>query len=275
MKTRLILSAFLVPALAFIIFSHNPAWFIGVVLILAAVSVNEVYGMLSVKDMKAYRSSGTLFTLIVFVFSLKIDTFSNPAVLFILIFAVFIMMLFITVIFSKDVNNLPRIMYTLFPVIYIAGLGSFTIHLRLMENGYYWIFLLFLYTFVYDGGAYFAGSFFGRHKFIPEISPGKSIEGCVGGVIISVITVVIIKYTYLPDGILGPNTLLHLIILAVILSITGQAGDLAASVIKRFCGVKNSSNLLPEMGGVLDKIDSTIFNAPILFLYLKYIVRLF
>jgi phosphatidate cytidylyltransferase len=94
-------------------------------------------------------------------------------------------------------------------------------------------------------------------------------------VIINIAVIVVIKFTCLPKDILGPNTLLHLIILAVILSIAGQAGDLAASVIKRFCGVKNSSNLLPEMGGVLDKIDSTLFNAPVMFLYLTFIARLF
>ena len=207
--------------------------------------------------------------------SIKINSFSNPALLLMLFFACFLIMLFVIVILSKDINNFPKIINTIFPVIYIAGLGSFNIHLRLMENGYYWIFLLFLYTFVYDGGAYFAGSFFGKNKLIPEISPGKSIEGCIGGVIISVITVVIIKFTYLPADILGPHTLIHLIILAVLLSVSGQAGDLAASVIKRFCGVKNSSNLLPEMGGVLDKIDSTLFNAPVLFFYIAYITKLF
>lgn len=275
MKTRLLLSAILVPALAFCIFTPNPAWFIGVVLLLGMVSVNEVYGMLEKKEMRAYKSSGILFTLLILVFSIKVNLFSNPAVFYMLAFALFIILLFFIVILSKNTDNFPKIMYTVFPVAYIAGLGSFTIHLRLMENGYYWIFLLFLYTFVYDGGAYFAGSFFGKHKLIPEISPGKSIEGCVGGIIISVITVSIIKFTWLPQGILGPNTLIHLIILAVLLSVTGQLGDLAASVIKRFCGVKNSSNLLPEMGGVLDKIDSTIFNAPVLFLYITYVVKLF
>jgi phosphatidate cytidylyltransferase len=275
MKTRIILSIFLVPALAFFVFFNNPAPFVGLVLLLGMVSVNEVYGMLDKINMYSYRSSGILLTLLILVFSIKMDTFSAPAAMLMLIFSFFMIMLFITVIFSKDINNFPKLLNTLFPVIYIAVLGSFTIHLRLMENGYYLIFLLLLYTFVYDGGAYFVGSFLGKHKFIPEISPGKSIEGCIGGVIISIITIVIIKYTVLPAGILGEHTLLHLVILAVILSISGQAGDLAASVIKRFCGVKNSSNLLPEMGGVLDKIDSTLFNAPVLFFYIKYIVRLF
>jgi phosphatidate cytidylyltransferase len=245
------------------------------VFLLGMVAVNEVYGMLDKKMMPSYKSSGIIFTLLVLVFSARVSSFSNPAVLLMFAMAFFVMLLFFIVIFTRNIENFQKIMNTVFPVIYIAGLGSFTIHLRLMENGYYWIFLLFLYTFVYDGGAYFAGSFFGKNKLIPEISPGKSIEGCLGGVLINVLVVVIIKYTYLPKDILGPNTLIHLIILAVLLSVAGQAGDLAASVIKRFCGVKNSSNLLPEMGGVLDKIDSTLFNAPVLFFYITYIVKFF
>ena len=269
------MSLFLVPLLAFFVFFNNPAPFIGFVFLLGMVAVNEVYGMLDKKAMPSYKSSGRLLTLLILVFSARLDYFSNPAALLMLAMALFIILLFFIVIFSRNIENFPKIMNTVFPVIYIAGLGSFTIHLRLMENGYYWIFLLFLYTFVYDGGAYFAGSFFGKNKLIPEISPGKSIEGCLGGVVVNVLVVVIIKFTYLPKDILGPNTLIHLIILAVLLSVAGQAGDLAASVIKRFCGVKNSSNLLPEMGGVLDKIDSTLFNAPVMFFYITYIAKLF
>ncbi|MEI7542897.1 MAG: phosphatidate cytidylyltransferase [bacterium] len=275
MKTRIILSLILVPAFAFFIFFPPSAPFIGLVLLLGMLSVNEVYGMIDKKNMPSYKLSGIIFTFLILLFSIKPNYIANPVAFVLLAFAVFIIFLLTKVILSKDINNFPKVLNTLFPVIYIAVLGSFTIQLRLMENGYYLIFLLFLYTLVYDGGAYFAGSFFGKHKLIPEISPGKSIEGCVGGVIINIITVVIIKYTFLPVDIFGHNTLLHLIIMAIILSITGQAGDLAASVIKRFCGVKNSSNLLPEMGGILDKIDSTLFNAPVLFLYITYIVKLF
>jgi phosphatidate cytidylyltransferase len=275
MKTRILLSLVMVPAFAFFIFFNNPLPFLILVTLLGILGVMEVYNMLEKKEMKAFKSSGLIFTALLFIFSIKNGIFNSPLIAYTLIFSFFVIMLFTMVILSRDVNNLPKIANTVFPVIYVAVLGSFCIHLRLLENGYYWIFLLFYLTFIYDGGAYFAGSFFGKNKLIPEISPGKSIEGCVGGVIINVIAVVIISFTFIPQGIMGRHTLLHLVILAILLSVSGQLGDLAASVIKRFCGVKNSSNLLPEMGGILDKIDSTLFNAPIMFLYIKFISVMF
>ena len=271
MKTRLLLSLVIVPAFAFFIFFDKPYPFIALTIIALSLALNEVYSMLANRGLKAYRAAGIIFGLLTY--AAVIAGFN--ATLIITGWAVLFISLFTAVIFSRDPNNFTRIGATYLPLLYISVLGLFAVHMRLMENGKYWIFLLFLLTLVYDGGAYFSGYFLGKHKLIPEISPGKSIEGCAGGIIINVITVVIIKFTYLPAGLLGRSTLLHLIILAVLLSVTGQLGDLAASVVKRFCGVKNSSNLLPEMGGVLDKIDSALFNAPVLFLYIKYISVLF
>jgi phosphatidate cytidylyltransferase len=143
----------------------------------------------------------------------------------------------------------------------------------MLSNGNWYVFLFLLLTLVYDSGAYFVGTAIGKNKLIPELSPGKTIEGCIGGLAVNVITAVIIYLTLLPKGLLGANGLAHIIILAVILSITGQIGDIAESAFKRLAGVKNSSNLLPEHGGALDKIDSAMFNAPILYLYLKLILH--
>ncbi|MCE5300595.1 MAG: phosphatidate cytidylyltransferase [Spirochaetia bacterium] len=271
MKTRLLLSLFLVPALAFLIFFNSPYPFIITAVAALTAALVEVYNMLMKKGLKPYRSPGALFGIIMYI----IIIMDYPKMLFISAWACLILLLFILVIFSRKPDNFTRTGATAFPLMYISILGSFALQLRLMENGYYWIFLLFFLTLIYDAGAYFAGSFFGKHKLIPEISPGKSIEGCLGGVIINVIATVIAKYAWLPQDILGPNTLIHLIILAVLLAVMGQLGDLTASVIKRYCGVKNSSNLLPEMGGVLDKIDSALFNSPVLYLYIVYVTQLF
>ena len=110
------------------------------------------------------------------------------------------------------------------------------------------------------------GSAIGKHKLIPELSLGKTIEGCIGGIVINIIVAAIISYTVLPKGFIALH---HVMILALLLSVTGQIGDIAESVIKRYSGVKNSSDLLPEHGGALDKIDSMMFNAPVLYFYIK------
>ena len=267
MKTRLLLSLIIIPIFAFFIFSSWPWPFVCLTIAALSWALYEVYIMFEKKGLKPYKIAGLAYGL--FTYAAVIINFNCGFI--VTGWALFLIGLFTAVILSRNPDNFTRIGATYLPLLYISAMGLFAIHMRLMENGKYWIFLLFLLTLVYDGGAYFVGYSFGRHKLIPEISPGKSIEGCLGGVVINVIVAVIIKFTYLPQNILGQSTLTHLIILAVLLSVTGQLGDLGASVIKRFCGVKNSSNLLPEMGGVLDKIDSALFNAPILFLYIKYV----
>jgi phosphatidate cytidylyltransferase len=270
MKTRLLLSLFLVPALAFVIFYNNPYFFIGLVFIALSWALNEAYDMLANRGMKAYKLAGIIFG--VFIYAM---TFFGRFQAIAAGWALFMILIFSFAVVSKNAENFTRVGATTLPLLYISSMGLFGIHLRLMENGYYLIFLLFLLTLIYDAGAYFAGSFFGKNKLIPEISKGKTIEGCAGGLVINIIIAVIVSLTWLPRDIFGPHTLVHVIILTVLLSFFGQMGDLAASVMKRFCGVKNSSDLMPEMGGVLDKIDSALFNAPVLFLYVKYIVHLF
>ncbi len=270
MKTRLILSLIIVPIFAFILFNTNPWPLIGVMIVALTWALTEVYSMLRAKELKPYDWAGVIFGLYIYAMTLlKMDA----AILY--GWAVFMILIFTLAVLSRNEMNFTRIGATYLPLIYISSLGIFGLKLRMMDHGYYMTFLLFLYTLVYDGGAYFAGSFFGKNKLIPEISKGKTIEGCVGGVIVSMITVIIVGLTWLPKDLFGPNTMIHLIILSVLLSVVGQLGDLSASLLKRFCGVKNSSNLLPEMGGVLDKIDSAMFNAPVLFLYAVFVTKLF
>jgi phosphatidate cytidylyltransferase len=270
MKTRILLSLVMVPIFAFFIFFNNPYPMIGLIFIALNWALIEAYAMLEKKALKPYAWAGlTAGSLIYFM------AFFGRFEAIVVAWAVLMMMLFILAVVSREPENFTRIGATYLPLIYISTMGLFSIRMRLMDNGYYLIFLLFLLTLIYDAGAYFAGSFFGKNKLIPEISKGKTVEGCIGGVIINVITVTIIGFTWLPRGLFGPHTAIHLMILAVLLSVFGQFGDLGASLMKRFCGVKNSSDLLPEMGGVLDKIDSALFNAPVLYLYVKYIVPLF
>jgi phosphatidate cytidylyltransferase len=100
------------------------------------------------------------------------------------------------------------------------------------------------------------------------------VEGCIGGLLVNMAVSAIIYYTLIPEGLLGQYGIIHMLILSVILAVNGQAGDIAESVFKRYTGVKNSSNLLSEHGGALDRIDSAMFNAPVLFLYLKLVLHI-
>jgi phosphatidate cytidylyltransferase len=269
MAARIIIAAILSPVILLCMFAKSPYWFIGLCILALTLALNELFFMLKKKKMRPYIITGNMFALAIYALVMIRPA---PAYYFACL-GIFVMTVLTQVVFSKDEKNMVRAFYTVLPVAYITVLGTFSIHLRLLSNGSWYVFLFLLLTLVYDSGAYFVGTAIGKNKLIPELSPGKTIEGCIGGLVVNVITAVIVYLTLLPKGLLGANGLAHIIILAVILSITGQIGDIAESAFKRLAGVKNSSNLLPEHGGALDKIDSAMFNAPILFLYLKLILH--
>jgi phosphatidate cytidylyltransferase len=129
-----------------------------------------------------------------------------------------------------------------------------------------WILLLVLGVWSYDTGAYLVGRQIGRHKFLVHISPSKSIEGLVGGLVATtVVTVAMLAG-------LGQNPLGGLV-LGPLLGLTAQAGDLAESMLKRAAGAKDSGTLIPGHGGILDRVDSFLFAGPVVALYVVALVR--
>ena len=105
-----------------------------------------------------------------------------------------------------------------------------------------------------DSGAYFVGRKLGKRKLAPKISPNKTVEGAVGGIIVSIFIALIIQAIAVPF-----DSLLHTTIVSLLVSITGQTGDLVESALKRHFGVKDSGKILPGHGGILDRLDSWIF----------------
>lgn len=134
------------------------------------------------------------------------------------------------------------------------------------------IFLLYfvLLTKFSDMGAYAVGSLIGKHKMIPRISPGKTWEGFAGAIVVSTGASLVFVH-FLGDRMTGMNWM-HAIILGVVLSSTAVIGDLIESLFKREAGVKDSGKFFPGIGGILDLLDSLLFNAPIMYLYLRHIL---
>ena len=159
---------------------------------------------------------------------------------------------------------LPSSAIAVMATLYVGMLGGSLIRMRgdFPGDGPKLIFFLLLVVWLGDAGAYYTGKTFGRHKLSPRISPKKTIEGLAGGIITSVITAVIIHFTFFPNF-----PLLHAIIAGVILSCSGVVGDLAESMWKRSADVKDSGTLIPGHGGFLDRFDSIFFTAPILYTY--------
>ncbi|MFO7914665.1 MAG: phosphatidate cytidylyltransferase [Candidatus Krumholzibacteriales bacterium] len=169
-----------------------------------------------------------------------------------------------------------NISVTMFGVFYVGWLGSHMLLIREIplrtgnleySAGFDFVMLLLLLTWCYDTGAYTVGSIAGRHKMFPLISPGKTLEGIIGGIAFAIAGVMIARiYIFSFLGI--PES----IALALLISVTGQTGDLVESMIKRDMRKKDSSNTIPGHGGILDRFDSMLFNAPAVYYILIFFI---
>jgi phosphatidate cytidylyltransferase len=174
----------------------------------------------------------------------------------------------------SNTKGILAISTTLFGLMYVPWLLNFIQKIYLFpglgEDGKFYVLYFILVTKFSDSGAYAVGSLIGRHKMIPRISPGKTWEGFGGAVAVSTGT------SLLFASLAGPHlpgmTWLHATILGVLLSTTAVVGDLIESLFKREAGVKDSGRFFPGIGGILDLMDSLLFNAPLMYLYLRHII---
>lgn len=144
---------------------------------------------------------------------------------------------------------------------YVGVLLSAVPGLFLVADGM-WVVLAMALAWGSDTGAYFAGRFFGKRKLAPSISPAKTVEGAIGGLLASVFFAVLGSLFFLPE-----LPLSHAVPLAIVANVLGQSGDLVESLIKRSTGVKDSGAILPGHGGLLDRIDALMFTATACLLY--------
>ena len=181
--------------------------------------------------------------------------------------------------FPLEERTLRELAATILGILYIpvlfayAGRIYFIGHLPDVEaSGIALLLYLILVTKTTDMGAYVVGTLIGKHKMIPRVSPGKTWEGFAGAVVITILmsaTIVLVAGEHL-----APLTLVDALIIGLILALFSVMGDLAASALKRCLGAKDSGHSLPGIGGILDLIDSLLFTAPILYLYLLFALKL-
>ena len=168
--------------------------------------------------------------------------------------------------FKTDRTVLEVIVGQLQGIIYIPLLLSFLILIRADSSGMTWIFLLLAVIFAGDTSAFYVGSYLGKHKLSPAVSPGKTIEGSIGGLAANLVVGVIGKFFFLP-GILWGRCILFFIVVGV----AGQVGDLFESELKRSSGIKDSGGILPGHGGILDRIDALLFASPVAYVFIRYV----
>ncbi|MDH7498923.1 MAG: phosphatidate cytidylyltransferase, partial [candidate division NC10 bacterium] len=154
---------------------------------------------------------------------------------------------------------------TLLGILYLSLLLSFLALLRKLPEGPTYIYYLFLVTWANDAGAFYFGINFGRHRLCPTLSPGKSVEGCIAGLLLSLGASFLARWWFFPQ--LGS---IHALLLGILLGVAGQLGDLSESLLKRALAVKDSGSLIPGHGGLLDRADSLLFTGPFLYLYVTH-----
>jgi len=231
-------------------------WYSGMLFVLSLVGF---YEYLRMNGLLAFKSGVLIgyMGLILFTFPQPGD--SGP------LFSLFIwgtmLLLLAATVLSKNKLTIDHAALCLLGVVYLGAGFYFMAATRMAENGLFWTLLVFVCIWANDSGAYFTGYAVGKHKLWPAISPNKTIEGAFGGVLFSVIAVVIFSFS--APHLLSLGTALPL---GVFISVAAQLGDLIQSAYKRARNVKDTGNLFPGHGGVLDRVDSWLVVFPLLHL---------
>lgn len=168
---------------------------------------------------------------------------------------------------GRDPVILRNVAHQIQGMAYIPLCLAFLVLIRNGADGRIWIFLLLAVIFAGDIGAYYVGSYWGRHRLCPMVSPKKTVEGSLGGLAANLLVGAVGKAMFLPELPWGGSLLFFVCAGAI-----GQAGDLFESAIKRTSGIKDSGTILPGHGGILDRIDALLFAAPLTYIFKVYIL---
>ncbi|MPQ42406.1 phosphatidate cytidylyltransferase [Clostridium tarantellae] len=229
---------------------------------LSVLGLYEFYKTVKVKKMKPIVFMGYLLLALYYLTDNNFEILS-----YMIIIATFIL-LCVPIINLK--YNFIDVSITLLGFIYVGVFFSFIYLVNSKYGGQYLVWLIFLSSWFCDTMAYYAGRLFGKHKLCPKVSPKKTIEGSLGGVLGSTLACVIfgiILSKYYPIV-----SISNYLVIGILCGVFCQLGDLVASSIKRYVGIKDYSNLIPGHGGILDRFDSILFAAVVVYFYLTFIV---
>ncbi|MDR3277478.1 MAG: phosphatidate cytidylyltransferase [Oscillospiraceae bacterium] len=270
MKARILVGVICVPVLLFVML-FLPAW--AFALVVAAISMTAAWELLNAAQAAKKRGAAVIAPFAAVVTALA---FFQRAELYRDVMTL-VSRLLITVgvaclaagYFAEVARAFKNGRKTAFPPpLYIAFAGLFIpyclsalVRLRVMENGKLYVLLPFIAAFITDAGAYFVGVFFGKHKAFPNVSPKKTVEGCIGGVAIGTAAMVLYG-AVLSAAFRYAVSFPALLVYGLAGAAVTELGDLAFSLVKRERGIKDFGNLLPGHGGMLDRFDSMVFAAP-------------
>jgi phosphatidate cytidylyltransferase len=257
-------------------------FFLVIMAFLAAAGLTEFYGMVRKSGHQCYAGWGVFGGVLLLAATFvdisgelglragpsRVNDFESS------FFILFVLGLCIRQFLSRHTTTgIVAISTTLFGLMYVPWLLNFIQKINFFTpnvEGRYYLLYFVLVTKFSDCGAYAVGSLVGKHKMIPRISPGKTWEGFAGAVVAAMAASV--GFAYLAGAHLKGMTQGHALILGAILSVGAVVGDLIESLFKREAGLKDSGRLFPGIGGILDLLDSLLFNAPLMYLYLRHIL---
>jgi len=257
---RYITFIFLAPAFLIPAYLGRP-YFNFLIVLMSALYIKEFFSMTRVWQDRVYRWEGRIFTLLLLLGTLFTDKFlffRIPILVFICVLA--------TPVFLKKIEGAVReTAVTIIGILYFGWMFSYAVFLR-DSFGFGGIFFVCFLVTIDDLACFWVGKFFGKRKLIPEVSPGKTVEGALGGVVITVLFALLLKYA------LPGFSHMKCAFLGLVISFTGQVGDLVLSVIKRDMGAKDAGKILPGHGGMLDRFTSWIFTLPVVY-YVLHVIK--
>ena len=267
-----------------IAFSGYELAFYALICVFGLIALWEFYGMLDHRSLPNFKVTGMICGTVMLVGSFYYFAKIGPAQSY--DFETAVLLFFLLTVFARQMfarlrhdEPLQTMAYTLFGLLYVLWLFNFITKIVYVMprsssgavTGQFYVLYLIAVTKFSDMGAYLTGSVVGRHLMIPHISAKKTWEGFFGALVFALLcSLALFK---LMPGHLSVLTWTHATILGLLLGFAAVIGDLAESIIKRSTGVKDSGNLLPGIGGALDLLDSLLFTAPLLFFYLRLVIR--
>ncbi len=257
-KTRLLSGIILLTiAITMVVLGGNVLF--AVLFVISLIGMMELYRIVNINKsfpgILGYAAGISFYLLLYF----KLDEYQ------LMLFIFFLMFLMFAYVFGFPKFTTEQVAISFFGLFYVSIMLSYIYQVRMLEDSAVLVWLIFIGAWGSDTCAYCVGVLFGKHKVAPKLSPKKSIEGCIGGVVGASLIGLIYGTVFLKSIHGVDNPQLVFTIIGAASSIISQIGDLAASAIKRNHDIKDYGTLIPGHGGILDRFDSIIFTAPIVY----------
>jgi phosphatidate cytidylyltransferase len=271
---RILTAAVILPVLLFSIWTETPYFFVALAAVATILALGEFYNLAAKIGCPTHPALGFVAALTV------IGCFVlERADWVVAVLAALVMSTLAVALGRPDQmkKSLVTVAATVSGVVYVAVLAGCLVGVRMMSDSLTQpltprlssklLTMFFAMVVFADTGAYYTGRLLGRHKLAPRISPGKTIEGAVGGLIAAIAAGPLSRLVFYPE-----ISIVHALVLGGLIGVLGPVGDLSESMLKRGADVKDSGKLLPGHGGMLDRVDSVLFCAPLLYYYTRLFI---